>query len=380
MALLKAARQLRALLRDRLLAVPACAAAAPRGDDATAAGCAPCHPLEGPASGYQPDAATSCVAADTGPAGCHAKRHKQQRTAAACRTLAAMAAWHAGLDVQAQALIAAAASTAGRPAPPGATGPGIGGGAAGEVDGQAAGPSLDAHGLACQFMERRRAVLIEELTSAEAAARRTPTPTPQARREQLLSAIAALRRSEATLAFHSRLARAATTAAATASATRVDFTSNGQLLRSAMGSSGSHCREHYCGCREATFAYGSTPLASWLGLYLRPSVWAAVHMAMHGHEPADGSCAADGTQPRRVQAKGAASSRECSCGGGSNGDGGRFLVWGSSSGWLVFYAALAFGWQGRCRGVELLPCLVAEARRVAAEVGITGACTGLTRD
>jgi hypothetical protein len=55
-------------------------------------------------------------------------------------------------------------------------------------------------------------------------------------------------------------------------------------------------------------------------------------------------------------------------------------VWGSSSGWLVFYAALAFGWQGRCRGVELLPCLVAEARRVAAEVGITGACTGLTRD
>ena len=31
------------------------------------------------------------------------------------------------------------------------------------------------------------------------------------------------------------------------------------------------------------------------------------------------------------------------------------MVWGSSLGWLVFYAALTFGWK--CVGIELLTCL-----------------------
>ena len=31
------------------------------------------------------------------------------------------------------------------------------------------------------------------------------------------------------------------------------------------------------------------------------------------------------------------------------------MVWGSSLGWLVFYAALTFGWK--CMGIELLTCL-----------------------
>lgn len=40
------------------------------------------------------------------------------------------------------------------------------------------------------------------------------------------------------------------------------------------------------------------------------------------------------------------------------------MVWGSSLGWLVFFARLAHGWHAE--GYELLGCLVNEARSTAA--------------
>lgn len=46
------------------------------------------------------------------------------------------------------------------------------------------------------------------------------------------------------------------------------------------------------------------------------------------------------------------------------------MVWGSSVGWMLFYAALAYGWP--CVGYELLPCLVDAANVVAEEHGFTG--------
>lgn len=49
----------------------------------------------------------------------------------------------------------------------------------------------------------------------------------------------------------------------------------------------------------------------------------------------------------------------------------RYMVWGSSAGWLVLYGAAAKGWR-LCTGVELLPCLVQEARTAAARLGYEG--------
>ena len=46
----------------------------------------------------------------------------------------------------------------------------------------------------------------------------------------------------------------------------------------------------------------------------------------------------------------------------------RWQVWGSSLGWLVFYAHLAYGWPAV--GIELLPCLVKEAAGLAAQHGL----------
>lgn len=48
----------------------------------------------------------------------------------------------------------------------------------------------------------------------------------------------------------------------------------------------------------------------------------------------------------------------------------QYVVWGSSTGWLVFFGAITFGW--RCRGVEILPCLHEEACRLAAELQLQG--------
>ena len=44
-----------------------------------------------------------------------------------------------------------------------------------------------------------------------------------------------------------------------------------------------------------------------------------------------------------------------------------YVVWGSSVGWLVFFGCLAYGW--RSRGVEILGCLVEEARQAEEYAG-----------
>lgn len=53
--------------------------------------------------------------------------------------------------------------------------------------------------------------------------------------------------------------------------------------------------------------------------------------------------------------------------------GARYMVWGSSLGWMVFYGALAAGW--RAVGVELLSPLVQHAQHVAQQHGVTGGCS-----
>ena len=80
------------------------------------------------------------------------------------------------------------------------------------------------------------------------------------------------------------------------------------------------------------FAYGSTPLSSWLELFACEPVQAV------------------------IQARPAAELR--------------YVVLGSSTGWLCFYGACVYGF--RTRGIELLPNLVAAAKRTAREAAIFG--------
>ena len=108
---------------------------------------------------------------------------------------------------------------------------------------------------------------------------------------------------------------------------------------------------------EENFAYGSTPLASWL----------LVHVACPELLEATRALAND---PQRTLL---ASGRRRSSGDASSSENGfinpsppeRYAVWGSSSGWLVLYAALGLG--VRAVGYELLECHVDTARRVARE-------------
>jgi hypothetical protein len=354
-AALRAAGELRALLRDRLLSVPACAAAA----DADA-GCCCCCGGGGSdgagGSGSQPcggaaQAAVSTTGACASGGQELAARRRRQRAAAAARTLGAMAAWHAGLDADLKALISsasgedgAAAAAAEAEAQPGGREEGGGGGGG---SGACSVAPLNAPALARTFARRRHAADKAELANAAAALRRLLRPPPRARAAALLEAIAALRRAEETLGFHSRLARAA--AAAAAEAADASHSTCSQAAAQRVDGEGS-------------FAYGSTPLASWLELFLQPAVWRAVQAAMGG-ACGGGDCSS-----------GSGSGSEGACEGG--GSKRAFMVWGSSLGWLVLYAALALGWAGPCRGVELLPCLVDEARRVAAALGVEGGWAG----
>ncbi len=107
---------------------------------------------------------------------------------------------------------------------------------------------------------------------------------------------------------------------------------------------------------EENFAYGSTPLASWL----------LVHVACPELLEATRALAND--PQRNILASG----RRRSSGDASLSENGLYLnpspregyaVWGSSSGWLVLYAALGLG--VRAVGYELLECHVDTARRVA---------------
>ena len=87
----------------------------------------------------------------------------------------------------------------------------------------------------------------------------------------------------------------------------------------------------------------------------------------------------------------AALRRVRAAGGGSGGEaegersaarsgGARYVVLGSSIGWLCFYGACVYGLEAR--GVELLPLLADTARRVASEArveGVTFECADMLR-
>ena len=85
---------------------------------------------------------------------------------------------------------------------------------------------------------------------------------------------------------------------------------------------------------EENFAYGSTPFGSWLRV-----ISACPELASTMRELADEAGRDAGKSPG-------------------------YAVWGSSSGWLVFYAALSLGVPSV--GYEILKCHVDAARRVAA--------------
>jgi hypothetical protein len=89
------------------------------------------------------------------------------------------------------------------------------------------------------------------------------------------------------------------------------------------------------GYSAQNYAYGSTPFPSWLDVCSAPAIAPALAAAM----------AAPG--------------------------GAAHVVWGSSTGWLAFYGALAFGWADN-RGVEILPCLVADADATAQHFAVPG--------
>lgn len=67
------------------------------------------------------------------------------------------------------------------------------------------------------------------------------------------------------------------------------------------------------------FSYGSTPFLSWITIFKSQHVWPKVCQVMRGTES-------------------------------------KYMVWGSSVGWLLAYASITFGWS--CIGYELLPYLV----------------------
>ena len=91
---------------------------------------------------------------------------------------------------------------------------------------------------------------------------------------------------------------------------------------------------------EENFAYGSTPLSTWLAL-----IGGCPELAdqMHALANREGPGAAPGTPAG-------------------------YAVWGSSSGWMVFYAALGLG--VRSIGYELLRCHVDTANEAAAAAAV----------
>ena len=306
--LLRAAGGLRRLLRDHLLCVPACCE---RGGDRSAS-----------------------VRADDGgstrePADMAAGRRRQQREAAGRRMLAALQGWTGMLACGTQQLLLAwcAASQCGQGSRDIAA---ITDDSASQLGGVAvAAPPLPGGsgqapavispaGLAEALQQQRCAALAAELAACAAAAARLGMSPHKA--GQLIGVITELRTAEGSLWFQARLAR---DAAAVAGA----------------GDS----------CDESAFAYGSTPLDSWLSVYEQPEVAAAVRAAL---------CAGGSQQAAAQTCHGQDTART-------------YMVWGSSCGWLVFYFALVFGWS-HCVGFDLLPCLVHEARRVAQQLGAEG--------
>ena len=102
------------------------------------------------------------------------------------------------------------------------------------------------------------------------------------------------------------------------------------------------------GYSAGNFAYGSTPYQTWRLLTTIPAVARALVLCMQPSQP---------SRPSQPSTQGG----EAQGAGGGDAEGREaFVVWGSSLGWLVFYAALTYG--VRSRGVELLPgpCLACD--------------------
>lgn len=143
-----------------------------------------------------------------------------------------------------------------------------------------------------------RSVILEEEWQAVEALARGPTPPVQPR--ALRHALRALRALESSLDFQAELL----------------------VQQLASQRTTAYSREN--------FAYGSTPLQSWLALFACEPVRSAL-----SESPAP-----------------------------------RYLVLGSSLGWLCVYGACVFGL--RTRGIELLPSLAAAAARLVKEAGVAG--------
>ena len=139
--------------------------------------------------------------------------------------------------------------------------------------------------------------------------------------EALRGIVRALRAVEARVDFHAGLARAAQSAAFER-APGDELAACGSC--GSVGGGSSYSRDN--------FAYGSTPFSSFASLFAQCGALALAAMRAGG-------------------------------GGGAEDRGAEIVVWGSSVGWMVFYAALGLGC--RARGVELLPALDAVARGVA---------------
>ena len=124
---------------------------------------------------------------------------------------------------------------------------------------------------------------------------------------------------------------------------------------------------------EENFAYGSTPLASWLRvIHGVPELRDALRELAAAAAARD-----DGFGVGRESGVG----RETGVGEASDRAGRdvRNVVWGSSVGWLAFYAAIGLGVP--TRGYELLRCHVATAREVASNLlrGRYDSVLGFTR-
>lgn len=190
---------------------------------------------------------------------------------------------------------------------------------------------------AAAFMAARAAALEQEVRDARAALLAAgpavlPTPTPassgdavEAAASRLGAVIRRLREMETSLEFQAALAGEA------AQLSGAHVQEEDGVTASGGGGSGRRYTPD-------NFAYGSTPYTSWLQLVCHTEVAARLRGgAMQG-------------------------------GGSGSGRPGECVVWGSSSGWLLFYGALTCGW--RCVGYELLSCLAERSRQVAAEHGL----------
>eukprot|EP00899_Mesostigma_viride_P006616 jgi/Mesvir1/15956/Mv08271-RA.1 len=106
------------------------------------------------------------------------------------------------------------------------------------------------------------------------------------------------------------------------------------------------------GYSKDNFAYGSTPFSAWLQLFRAPCLTQALSAVAHpGHTLAAPPVGQPAPHPARKTLQ----------------------VWGSSLGWLVFYAALTLDPSIRVVGFELMPSLVDVAEELRRKHGVDNA-------